>query len=214
VSTQLVEAADGRRRRNPRGEGTRLRAEILEAAADILGQTGDESAVTLRAIARAVGIAAPSIYAHFPDREAVLDQLLADGFIALTATLQAAIDPLDDPVERLYAGCRAYLAFAAERPERYRLIFHQSNAKSRQRETDPEAQAQGAIALDLLVQGIAQCAKAGRSTSTDPFADAVAVWAALHGYATLLAGVPADFPWPDHEQMLTTLVGRLAQVSP
>jgi hypothetical protein len=42
----------------------------------------------------------------------------------------------------------------------------------------------------------------------------VTVWAALHGLATLLAAVPSDFPWPDHKQMLTTLVGRLAQVTP
>jgi len=191
VSTQLIGPPPGRRQRNPRGEGARLRAEILQAASTLLDETGDESAVTLRAIARTAGIAAPSIYTHFPDREAVLD-----------------------PVERLYAGCRAYLAFAAERPERYQLIFHQFKAKSRQREIDPEARAQGMIALGLLVQGVAECAQAGRSASTDPFADAVSVWAALHGLATLLANIPQDFPWPDTEDMLNAVVGRIARIGP
>jgi AcrR family transcriptional regulator len=213
VSTDVSEPAR-RRRRNPRGEGTRLRAEILEAAAAILEETGDEAAVTLRAIARAVGIAAPSIYAHFPDREAVLDRLVADGFAEFTATLQAAVGPLADPVERLYAGCRAYLAYAAERPERYRVLFHHPSVKSREREIDSAARAQGAAALDVLVQGIVQCARAGRSASADPFADAVAVWVALHGLATLLAETPDDFPWPDQEQMLTALVGRIARITP
>jgi AcrR family transcriptional regulator len=214
VSTQLIGPPPGRRQRNPRGEGARLRAEILQAASTLLDETGDESAVTLRAIARTAGIAAPSIYTHFPDREAVLDQLLANGFLELTAALEAGIAPLADPVERLYAGCRAYLAFAAERPERYQLIFHQFKAKSRQREIDPEARAQGMIALGLLVQGVAECAQAGRSASTDPFADAVSVWAALHGLATLLANIPQDFPWPDTEDMLNAVVGRIARIGP
>lgn len=209
-----MSAATRRRRRNPRGEGTRLRAEILEAAAAILDETGDEAAVTLRAIARAVGIAAPSIYAHFPDREAVLDQLVADGFAEFTATLQAAVVPLADPVDRLYAGCRAYLAYAAERPERYGVLFHHPGIKARERATDPAARAQGAGALDVLVQGVVQCARAARSATTDPFADAVALWVAVHGLATLLAETPDDFPWPDHEQMLTALIGRIARITP
>ena len=205
--------SEGRRRRNPRGKGNRLRAEILDAAAAILEDTGDESAVTLRAIARAAGIAAPSIYAHFPDREAVLDQLVADGFAEFTVTLRAAVSAFADPVDRLYAGCRAYLDYAAERPERYHILFHHPGVKLREREIDPAAQAQGAAALDVLVQAIAACAKAERSATSDPFADAVAVWVALHGLATLLAETPDDFPWPAREQMLTALVGRLAQVT-
>ena len=204
----------GRRRRNPRGKGNRLRAEILRAAAAILEETGDESAVTLRAIAREVGIAAPSIYAHFPDREAVLDQLVADGFAEFTVTLQTAVSAFADPVDRLYAGCRAYLNYAAERPERYRILFHHPGVKLRERQIDPAARAQGAAALDVLVQAIAACAAADRSATDDPFADAVAVWVALHGLATLLAETPDDFPWPARDQMLTVLVGRLAQLTP
>jgi len=213
VSKSASEPAD-RRRRNPRGEGNRLRAEILGAAAAILEETGDESSVTLRAIAREVGIAAPSIYAHFADREAVVDQLVADGFAEFTATLQAAVSPLADPVDRLYAGCRAYLDYAAERPERYRILFHHPGVKLRQRQIDPLARAQGAAALDVLVQAISECAQADRSATNDPFADAVAVWVALHGLATLLAETPDDFPWPDRDQMLATLVGRIAQITP
>ena len=62
----------------------------------------------------------------------------------------------------------------------------------------------------MLVQGIVDCARAARSASTDHYADAVAVWVALHGLATLLAESPDDFPWPDHEQLVTAIIGRLA----
>jgi AcrR family transcriptional regulator len=203
-------ASGGRRRRNPRGEGSRLRRDILDAASEILETTGSEEAVTLRAVARAVGIAAPSIYAHFADREAILDQLVAEGFAEFTAGLQAAIAPYGDPVERLLMGCRAYLAYAAEHPRRYRTLFHHPDIRNRGREVDAESLAQGAAALNVLVEGIADCARAGRSTSQDHFTDAVAVWVALHGLASLIAETPATFPWPD--QLLTAIVTRLAQI--
>lgn len=53
---------------NPRGQGPRLRQDILDAATALLGRE-PAVAVTLRAIARQAGVAAPSIYAHFPHRE-------------------------------------------------------------------------------------------------------------------------------------------------
>ena len=49
------------RQRNRRGEGDRLREEIITAASQIIGETGDDSALTLRAVARRIGIAAPYI---------------------------------------------------------------------------------------------------------------------------------------------------------
>jgi AcrR family transcriptional regulator len=212
VSTETTAAP--RRPRNPRGEGARLRQDILDAASEILESTGSPEAITLRAVARAVGIAAPSIYAHFQDREAILDQLCADGFVEFRAALLAAIAPFDDPVERLLAGCRAYLGYSAEYPRRYRALFYHPDTRTRQRPVDPASLAQGAATLNVLVEGIAGCARAGRSASQDHFADAFAVWVALHGLATLLAEMSPDLPWPDHDQLLTNLVSRLAQLEP
>ncbi|CAM5674976.1 TetR family transcriptional regulator OS=Streptomyces antimycoticus OX=68175 GN=SANT12839_040660 PE=4 SV=1 [Streptomyces antimycoticus] len=60
------------RARNRRGEGSRLREDIISAAAALLDETGDEHAITLRSVARKVGIAAPSIYPHFPDQPAIM----------------------------------------------------------------------------------------------------------------------------------------------
>ncbi len=52
--------------------------------------------------------------------------------------------------------------------------------------------------------------RAGRSASTDHYADAVAVWVALHGLATLLADSSPSFPWPDEDQLVSAIIGRLA----
>ena len=96
------------RTRNRRGEGARLRQEIVAAAADLL-DSGGESAVTLKDIARMVGISSPSIYAHFPDREAIVAAVVAGTFGELKAELISARDEAgSDPVARLQALCAAY----------------------------------------------------------------------------------------------------------
>src|SRR5260370_41847338 len=61
----------GRRQRNARGQGARLTDEIVSGALALIDRTGSDEAVTLRAAAREGGIAAPGLYAHFADRDAV-----------------------------------------------------------------------------------------------------------------------------------------------
>src|SRR3954469_11049090 len=101
------------RARNRRGEGARLRADIVAAAVDLLDETGDENAVTLRAVARKVGIAAPSIYRHFPDQPSIMLAVVRQAFGELEERLTAALaNAGDDPRRRLFALGDAYLEFA------------------------------------------------------------------------------------------------------
>ncbi len=111
------------RTRNPRGQGGKLRDDILAAATSILEESGSEEAVTLRAVARRASITAPSIYAHFEDRDAVIEAVLDSAFSDLSAAILHAMEAERDPVDRLHAGCLAYLDFARDRPHRYRTLF-------------------------------------------------------------------------------------------
>src|ERR1700754_307512 len=99
------------RSRNARGEGDRLRDEVVEAAAALIAENGSR-ALTLRAIARRVGVTAPAIYAHFEN----LDDVLAD-------YLREAGTGHDDPVDRLRAYCHAYVAFGRDRHLQYAILF-------------------------------------------------------------------------------------------
>jgi AcrR family transcriptional regulator len=198
------------RERNRRGEGGKLRHDILAAATALLERTGNEEAVTLRAVAREVGISAPSIYSHFPDgREAIVDAVVdgafADFNTAIEDAANAAIAAGAGPRERVRAGCAAYLRFAAERPNRYKLLFERQH---RIGGDVPDVQITG---FDLLVRSIQDCVAAGISASTDPARDATAIWLALHGYATLPARLPM-FPWPDADALLDRIVDGLAQI--
>jgi len=195
------------RGRNARGQGGRLRTEILAAAAALLDETGDESAVTLRAVARRAGITAPAIYGHFADRQEVLLAVVQEAFAELTQALGAAGG-------ELRAVCAAYLGFAADHPQRYRAMF--GGLWSARRAVDDaaitpaQATGLGQDALAVLVAALEEEVCTGSSTSTDPTADAVALWLGLHGLAHQRAVAP-EFPWPPG--IADRLVASLARLT-
>ena len=113
-----------RHKRNARGQGGRLTEDIVSAALELIEREGTDEAVTLRAVAREIGIAAPSIYAHFPDRAAIMLAVVSRVFDELTlAILQERDAAGDDPVENLVAGCEGYVTFGLRHPARYRVLF-------------------------------------------------------------------------------------------
>ena len=211
VSATSHPAAARSRPRNRRGEGAKLRTDILAAAAALLDETGDEQAVTLRAVARKVGISAPSIYRHFPDRQAILLALAQEAFAELADQLAEATGT--EPVTRLRAVCAAYLDFAATRPQHYRVMFgglwNGVEAVEQAAVTDAEVGALGQEALGVFVAALTDCVAAGGSTSTDPGADAVALWLGLHGFAQQRV-VSTRFPWPP--DIVERLIAPLAHL--
>lgn len=212
--------APGTRTRNRRGEGARLREDILAAAAGLIDEGGTEEAVTLRAVARRAGITAPSIYPHFADRQAILLAVVEAAFADLAEALRAAAgrrrpdDPAAAPaVARLLAVCQAYLDFAGRNPQVYRLMFGGVWDAERAVLTGSVAASDvselGRAALGLLHDALDDCVRAGASMSTDPAGDAVALWLGLHGLASQRVASPA-FPWPpDIQERLVTTLARL-----
>src|SRR4051812_5169829 len=115
--------SDGVRPRNRRGEGERLRDEIIDAAQALIDESSDPTAVTLRAIARRAGISAPSIYPHFADIQAILDAVLERSFAELDGAVAQAMTDVVAPDARLIAGCLAYVRFGWEHRARYRFMI-------------------------------------------------------------------------------------------
>lgn len=70
----------------------------------------------------------------------------------------------------------------------------------------------GAAALQTLVDGITACKEAGRTASTDPYDDAIAVWAAIHGLTTLRSSRP-DFVPLHRDELMRNVVHRLACIT-
>jgi AcrR family transcriptional regulator len=196
------------RTRNRRGEGSRLRGDIVAAAVELLDETGDESAVTLRSVARRVGIAAPSIYRHFPDQPAIMLAVVQNAFAELEGGLRAAVNDAAGARRRLFALCDRYLELAQAHPGRYRIMFGglwmPDLTESSLSETDLSGL--GRTTMRLLEGVLEECVDAGVATSTDVAADTVALWLGLHGLAHQRAVAPS-FVWPPDiaERVVTAL---------
>jgi AcrR family transcriptional regulator len=192
------------RARSARGRGDELREELLDAAEELLAEHDDERQVTIRAIVERVGVTPPSLYRHFRDKRDVIEQVVARRFLALgAATMAAAEGPAarGEAAEALRAGCLAYLEWARENPGGYAVLFRV------RRDTElglPEGSS-GSVAFDGLREGIEACQEAGQARSADPHLLAAVVWTSLHGLATLTV-LRAEFPWPDLEVMVDTLL--------
>ena len=188
-----------RRVRARRGEGELLRADILAAAERLLIQTGDEGAVSIRAIADAAGVTPPSIYLHFADKTELLAAVCEARFQDFDRYLEEATAGIDDPLEALRARGRAYVRFGLENPEHYRILFMTRPGADRQQQAVEDLP--GMTAFSRLVENVARGMDTGLLIPGDPFLVATGLWSAVHGVTSLLIARP-DFPWPDVDRLL------------
>ena len=196
------------RTRNRRGEGDRLRDELIIAATEVIADTGDANSVSLRGLARRLGIAAPSIYRHFRDVDELKLAVVERAFAEFVAQRDQARGGIEDPDDALRAGCRAYCRFAVTHPGPYRFMFsHESPAHGRQSRV-------GAGAFEVLAASIRRCQESGASSATeDARALAANLWAALHGIVLLHLNL-TEFEWPDSlEERIDRTVERLVALT-
>ncbi|MEG8177163.1 TetR/AcrR family transcriptional regulator [Nocardia terpenica] len=191
-----------RRPRSARGSGGQLRTEILEAAAELLARTGDAEAVSIREIGRRVGVSAPSIYRHFADKDALIEAVVVRVFENLDAALAAATDPTESPITRMRDQGLAYIRFALDHPEQYRI------ATARHAGEGPNS-------VDLVLSSgvfqrfagsVRDAMDTGAITPGDPMPIVLELWAAAHGLASLLIAKPY-LPWGDIETVAERVLG-------
>ena len=82
-------------------------------------------ALSLRAIAREMGMASSAIYRYYPSRDDLVNELCAEGYASIAAALALTRDacPADDHPRRWRALCHAYRQWALEHPSDFTLIF-------------------------------------------------------------------------------------------
>lgn len=187
-----------RRSRSRRGEGETLRADLLAATERLMVETGSAEAVSIRAIADAVGVTPPSIYLHFPDKDSLILAVCERHFETFDSLIEEAGRSIDDPVESLRRRGQAYVRFGLENPEPYRILFMTRTESTRQYDAVVGA---GARAFQHLVDAVQHCIDAGAFRRVDPMVAATGVWAAVHGVTSLLISMPG-FPWPDIEALV------------
>ncbi|HIF94965.1 MAG TPA: TetR/AcrR family transcriptional regulator [Myxococcales bacterium] len=101
-----------------------LREALIERAAEVIAERGIE-ALSLRALARDLGVSHAAPSAHFPDRRALLCALAREGFRRSVDTMNAGAEAAGpDPVARYRALGRSYVQFARDNPSYFRAINH------------------------------------------------------------------------------------------
>jgi len=201
------------RPRSRRGEGQRLRGEIIAAASSLLADLGDANQLSMRAVAAAVGVTPPSIYRHFADKRSLLVAVLDERWAELSATLAQASEDVDDPFDALRRIGLAYLRFAEEHPGHYRVLFTAAGAAGISAE---RAQHPGGPAYSLLVNAVEHCLAAGAPASPERSSWFLAVQILIsgHGLVDLHTVQHFPFPWPPPEQLLDALLADLGLSGP
>ena len=113
-----------KRKRNQRGEGAQLKVEIIEAAMRLLDREPGAQ-LSLRTVAREVGVAPPSIYAHFADARAMTTEIVRECWLQVAQEMDRALgaDQTKNGFEQLQAKMGGFVRYAMERPSRYQLLF-------------------------------------------------------------------------------------------
>jgi AcrR family transcriptional regulator len=166
-----------------------LRAALLAQAERTVRERGVQE-LSLRELARDVGVSHAAPRRHFPDRQALLDALAEAGFERLGSELRAAMHGAgEDFGDRLQATAAAYIQFAVQDAELLELMFAGKHRES----ADALVQAADcafAVLFDIIHQGQAE----GELESGDPERVGLVLFATVQGIAALVTGgmVAAD----------------------
>lgn len=149
---------------------------LIRVAAELL-ETAGAAGLSLRQVAERAGLSRQAPYNHFADKEALLAELVRDGFERLGRDTAAAGCSDGGPAARLERAGEGYIAFAQDAPALFRLMFSKELVDLQRY---PLAQAAAAASLAQLAGII------GGMASPDAVADLTLVaWSMVHGYATL-----------------------------
>jgi AcrR family transcriptional regulator len=187
------------RSRNPRGQGERLRQELLVAAVGLMAEHRSLAAVTLRGVAAAAGVSPTAVYRHFSDRDDLLRQAIAWCWARFDEAIE--VPTSGDPEADFRAQGRAYLRFALEEPGVYRVLF------SHRERIGSQPDHPGLAVFAKLVERVAGLLTR-LGDERDPWFVAVQVHTWIHGIADL-RGSHGDMPWPPVDLLVDDLALRL-----
>ena len=191
---------------------TEITQEILDAARGYLATDG-APALSLRAIARDLGMASSALYRYFDSRDALLTRLIIDAYDSLGAAAEASESVVDraDLTGRFTAICQAVRAWALAHPNEYALIYG-SPVPGYVAPTDTVAPASRVTAL--LMRILIDATTAGRIPASDTQApEDPEVGTAAAALAPIRSYLPPSVPAPLIQRGLMTWTGLFGVVS-
>ncbi|MGF1660362.1 MAG: TetR/AcrR family transcriptional regulator [Rubrimonas sp.] len=157
-----------------------LRERCVDMALQIIAEAGIEG-LSLRDLARRLGVSHQAPYKHFPSRDHLLAEIVRRCFLRFGAVMAEAASGAADPLDSLRAQGRAYFRFARDHPLEYRLMFGDPLPDA---SLHPEMLAEAHAAFEGLKRSVAGVVGL---PPDDPrvLPDALATWSTVHGFATI-----------------------------
>ena len=206
MATSPAQGPAATRGRNPRGQGERLRAEIVDAAIRMLGELADDQALSLRAVAREIGIAATSVYIHFADRDALVFAALQKTHSDLTDAVQRVAYEAEGPVAELRARVLVLGDWAHRHPGLFKVL-HESTLNQRADLSFKQLLGRETTAA------IQRCMDERLVPAGDAAEVSLDLRAAVHGAVSMRVNEP-DLPWAPLEEQVDRYLIKLVGVSP
>ncbi|PTQ59354.1 TetR family transcriptional regulator [Sphingomonas aurantiaca] len=167
-----------------------LRAALIEVGLRLLAER-DVEGVSLREMAREVGVSATSVYRHFPDKAALMRALAREGLERLATAQRDAASGKEGAASFAATG-RAYVRFALANPAIFRLIFTSS----------AQLQATGEVEALRMLRANAAAASPRDAGPDQSENDALRAWSLVHGLAMLML----DGQLPADDRLIDTLI--------
>lgn len=158
-----------------------LRDAIIKTSLRLVEKNGVEN-LSIREVAKAVGVTHQAPYRHFKDRDDLLAALAQEGFEKLSLEMAPAVAGAGDPLEKIIRIGECYLEWAYKNPEHFRLMFNRAIPNY---DKSTGLRAASAKSLEGFLLIVAENQNAGIIKSKDTRAVARQVWAAMHGAAIL-----------------------------
>lgn len=172
------------RQRGLRVNIVNLKQRILSAARECF-RAGGVDGVSMRRVARRVGVSATAIYRYYRDKDELLEAVTEEGFARFEEYLRRAAGAT--PLERLRSIVLAYVDFAIDHPNHYDFIFVAARANTRQFPRDFDERR--SVTFELVREQVAEGMECGQLAPDDAPEATLTIWATLHGFAALyLAG--------------------------
>ncbi len=160
-----------------------LRQSLIDAALEHL-QSGSVESLSLRALAREVGVSQTAPYRHFKDKTALVVELGVQGFNQLTNHIESAIAPFaKEPAQQIVAAGMGYIEFARMKPALFLLMF---GRKTDETASHPELEAAGKRCFGVISGLVEAGIKKGDLIDQPIDRMTNAAWAMAHGLATLV----------------------------
>ena len=159
-----------------------LKNALIRAGVEILSKDG-LSGLSLRKVARKAGVSHSAPYAHYADKQALIAAISTEGFHRLYLQLNQATQLFaNDPRQQIIACGRAYIQFALDEKDIFKIMF--SGILEKEKDY-PDFVEISQMTFEFLVGVVNSCQAAGVLRPAVPDLMAVTIWAQVHGLVSL-----------------------------